>query len=62
MRSTPYDEVAVIRVLEGDKSILQGRHWRVVKVEVVRRAREKGWSYRKIEAVTGITKPERYLK
>lgn len=53
-----YDEAAVERRLGGDRS---ARLTKAERVEIVRRARDAGWSYSQIEARTGINKPERYI-
>lgn len=52
------DEAAVLRALDGDRSVALRKPDRL---EVVRRARARGWSYLDIERITGITKVERYL-
>jgi hypothetical protein len=53
-----YDEIAVVRRLNGDRDtpITKGD-----RIEIVGRGRELGWSLRDIERVTGVNKPERYL-
>lgn len=51
------DEVLVESVLGGERHALT----RAERFEVVRRAREAGWSYLDIESRAGISKPERYL-
>lgn len=53
-----FDEAAVLRRLNGDRA---GALTKTDRIEVVRRARERGWSLRDIERRAGITKPERYL-
>jgi transcriptional regulator with XRE-family HTH domain len=52
------DHAIVQRRLEGDKSV---RCNHVEIVEIVRIARDRGWSYDKIERVCGISKAERYI-
>lgn len=52
------DEVAIQRRLAGDKTV---RLSKAERLELVRIARDRGWSYRDLETRTGITKPERYV-
>ncbi|MEP7738548.1 hypothetical protein ABKW28_12900 [Nocardioides sp. 31GB23] len=56
---TAYDEAAVARRLDGDRTARIGK---AERVEIVRRARALGWSLLTIERRTGVTKPERYLE
>lgn len=53
-----YDESAVNRRLSGDRSVPLTKDDRI---EVVRRARELGWSLLEITHRAGISKPERYI-
>lgn len=53
-----FDESAVLRRLGGDRNVPLTR---ADRVEVVRRARSAGWTYRDLEQRAGVTKPERYL-
>lgn len=54
----PFDEAAVVRALNSDRSLALTR---ADRIEVVRRAREAGWSFLDIERRTSVTKPERYI-
>jgi hypothetical protein len=49
------DPVVVERVLAGERLRMTAAE----RTEVVRRARQLGWSFLQIEARTGVTKPER---
>ena len=53
-----YDEAAVERRMNGDRTAALTK---ADRIEIVRRARELGWSHRDIEHRTGLTKVERYL-
>jgi transcriptional regulator with XRE-family HTH domain len=52
------DEQAIWRRMHGDRSV---RLTKAEKRELVRRAREAGWSYRDLETRAGIAKSERYI-
>jgi hypothetical protein len=57
-RKTDIDPVAIERTIAGDRIQLT----RAERFEVVTRMRAAGWSLVRIEAHTGITKPERYIE
>lgn len=54
-----YDEAVVQRALAGDREVSMTRPDRL---EIVARARARGWSYLDIERITGIQKVERYIR
>lgn len=61
MPISDFDEAVVLRALEGDRTVLGARGLTAERVEIVRRAKERGWTYSDIERITGITKPDRYV-
>lgn len=58
LEALAYDEAAVTRRLSGDRTAALTK---ADRLEVVRRARELGWSYLDIERRAGIPKAERYI-
>jgi hypothetical protein len=52
------DEAVVLRRLSGDTSVPMNH---AERVEIVRRARRRGWSIRDLERIAGIAKAERHF-
>lgn len=55
----PFDEAAVLRRLNGDRT---APITRADRFEIVRRGRRRGMSYSDLEVVCGLTKVERYIE